>query len=318
MGPDLGTVLAADRAVQRYEKLSEDEKLQLFERVQSYRGLVLNSQKDFEKSFYDVVSWQRPDHNRPRPLTIIKSSYTFSKVIHYMLVYGVDKASAELATPYVSGKAEFEHIRQKETDSTQITTYLLIQYIARKVLLSIDPKKLQPTAEFACAVQEAISGKESSIDGYVNLLDVLNKYGQFVPIEFTLGGMLYSRDETKVSSYAEAETEHTSFASDFKVEFEKMGGGVAYGKAEGTKNLNKTEHQHRNVTIEQIGGIEGTVKDFGKWIESLDIVETWDVATYDKLLPTIALLDEVTLSACIRLIDRFHLDPAVRENGQSN
>ena len=180
----------------RYNLLTDEQKRSIYGNIQVFRGLSI-TKDGFDKTFRDVYSWDGgylPAANAPHVNTELMSSYSFSKVTHDLTVFGSSSTSVNFSSPYASGEAEYKEEHSKSTSDSKVTEYLVTRYVVRKALLQVDTTKLVPTVEFVTALGAAIHGNEDKLDGYYNLIKVLDEWGYYVPQEFTLGGVIYATD----------------------------------------------------------------------------------------------------------------------------
>ncbi len=173
-----------DRIVQSYNQLNDLQKRALFSQIQILRGLTLGPD-GFRQTDNNLYLWRAaPAANKPRAVQEIDNRYTFSKATLELTKYSVDKASVELDTPYGGGSAEYEYEKRKTTTRSKVTEHLLSKFIVRKIELVVQPQDLQIDSRFETAVRNAVVGHENVIDGYADLLDVLNNWGYYVPTRF--------------------------------------------------------------------------------------------------------------------------------------
>ncbi|QQG27841.1 hypothetical protein JFY74_17475 [Pectobacterium carotovorum] len=310
---NIGTAgdIGGDDGVQRYNRMSKADKLALFKNIQIYRGLTVD-QKGFSKTFknlYQLADTYMPEANDPYVLTELQQSYTFTEVTHTMERSGVQSGSISLTTPWGGGETNYKYAQEHSESSSQTNTFMTQRFLSRKIDLSIDDKKLIADKNFVLAVQQAVKGHERSIDGYANLVNVLNEFGWYIPIKYTLGGVLYATKTTAVSKRSEADSDSSEFGASFKMAFDGIGGGAAYNNASGHKSSSGSSHSSEDVTILQIGGHAGTQNDFEKWNDSLNEAITWNVAAYTSMLPSLILLvgiDNQTLSNCHSLLAKYN------------
>ena len=303
----------------RYNLLTDEQKRLIYANIEVFRGLSI-TKDGFDKTFRDVYSWDGsylPAANAPHVNTELMSSYSFSKVTHELTVFGSSSTSVNFSSPYASGEAEYKQEHSKSTSDSKVTEYLVTRYVVRKALLQVDATKLVPTAEFVAALGAAMHGNEDKLDGYYNLIQVLDEWGYYVPQEFTLGGVIYATDSTQISDFSEAESEKEEFSGSFKGEFDGIGGGAAYKQAQGSDQKTTSSTKFQKITMQLIGGQEGTEKDYPAWAKSLDSPIAWSLAEATKLYPTIALLAQVDggprlATAAIRLIERFASYPTAQ------
>lgn len=307
-----GSNLGGDDTVARYNQLRDDQKQAVFGNIEVFRGLGF-TKDGFAKTFNDVYAWKPgylPAADMPRVNTELSSSYSFSKVTHDLTVFGSSSTSVSFSSPYASGEAEFKHEQSKSTSSSKVTEYLVSRYTVRKVALKVDPARLVASPGFVAAVGKAVTGNENSRDGYINLMQVLDNWGYYVPIEFTLGGVIYSSDSTQIDDFSEAESEKQEFSGSFKAEFDGIGGGGAYKEAHGSDSKTTSSTKYQNITLQLIGGKEGTEKDYPAWATSLSPPVSWQLAEAQMLYPSLMLLNatkegRAALGSAITIIDRF-------------
>ena len=313
--------LGGDNSLQRYKSLPDASKLALFntENVDIYKGLTANPQDGFIRTFKPaIVAWHAnnlPNSKLPRVLTSVTTEDSFNEVDKTMNETSTDKASASLTTPYGGGDASFEYAQSHSTSSKEVTQYMIGKYSTRKVALQVERSNLQLTADFEGAILQAAQQPED-IDGIVDVIKVLNDRGWYVPIEFTLGGLLYSTATTKISEYSEASSEKTEFSAGFKAAFDGIGGGASYSHAEGSDKSTTTTTKYNSLQFDQIGGVDAPKDDnFSKvWHDSLKVAINWGVISYDKLFPTVALLSNRRLVRwIIQKLDKYATYDSVKD-----
>jgi hypothetical protein len=300
----------------RYTQLRDDQKRAIFSAIQIFRGLTFD-EDGVSPGFNDLYAWPPgylPVANVPRINTELTSSYSFSKVTSDLHVYGSNSTSVSFSSPYASGEAEFKHEQSKTTTSSKVTEYVVTRYTVRKVILKADPAKLIGSTGFVAAVAKAVTGNEDSRDGYENLMKVLNQWGFYVPVQFTLGGVIYSRDTTEIDDYSLAESQKDEFSGSFKAQFDGIGGGAAYKEAHGSDSTTTSSTKNQNTQLQLIGGKPGTEKDYPAWASSLNQPIAWQLAETQQLYPSLMLLNTSkdgrnALQAAIRIIDRFAAYP---------
>jgi MAC/Perforin domain len=310
--PTGGSAIDTDDGVARYNLLNDDQKRAIFDNIQIFRGLRFTANR-LDKSFKDVCSWESgytPVANRPNVITELISNFAFNKVTSELKTTSSDSTSVNVSSPYGSAEAEYKTEKSKTTSKSTVTEYLTTKYLVRKADLQIDPLRLEVKPDFVAAVKKALKGNERTADGYYNLIAVLNEYGYYVPVEFTLGGAVIGTDQTEISDFSVAESEKKEFNGSFKAEFEGIGGGAAYSNASGTDKTDTKSSKYQNITMQLIGGDPGLEKDYPAWAKTLDKAIKWGLADVSKYWPTLELLardDEgrQLLTTAISLIEKF-------------
>jgi len=288
-----GADIGGGDSVQRYNQLSESSKRALFENIQIRRGLTIDQNGQFTKTFKNLYDWalhQLPEANMPRVLTEMDQTTTFNKESHTLETSGVKKGSVSLSSPWGGGSAEYSEQKSHARTDTSMQQYLSERYLSNKVDLSVAPANLQGSNDFVTAVKDAIKGNENSINGYANLVGVLNQWGWYIPLEFTLGGAIFGTRVEKMTSYDQVDSNTQSFGADFKASFDGIGGGAAYSQSDTTTVKDSGSSGSTSVQLLQIGGKAGTATDFVKWNDSLDPAVNWNTTKFQKLYPSLMLL----------------------------
>ncbi|MCG8640564.1 MAG: hypothetical protein MI862_12565 [Desulfobacterales bacterium] len=311
--------LDPQQAIDNWNNFGDSEKQALFNQIEIYSGLII--QKDgFSRSFSNSipVQWTLDAINSRKPTTISKvtSNYTFSKTTKEMTEKNVQSTSVSFTSPYASAKAEYDHEKQTQHSEEHVTTYLIAKFLVNKIGLQVNTKKMTASDNFMNAVKKAIGEHQNDVNGYYNLINVLDQFGYYVPGTFTLGGALLTQTSTRVNKYSDAETEMEKYSFGFSASFDGIGGGAAYSNADTHSVKTTSSNEYNNQTFQQIGGASGTNNDYPKWVKSLDSAAQWDVASYESLVPTIALIglsQQGVGNACCNLINKFSSYDSVKD-----
>lgn len=311
---DLGQ--SGQRSLQRYDSLSSTQKLSLLQDLQIYKGWTANAQDGFTQTFSNcIVPWHEntlPQALMPRIVTKIRSDFAFTQVEKSLMTSSVDKASVNVTTPYGDANSSFSYAKTNSTKSKDVTEHLIGKFIVQKVNLQVNLANLQLTSDYEDAITNALTSSNQEIDQCANLVEVLNERGYYIPIEFTLGGMLYSSSSTTISDFSQAETEKTDFSVGFKVAIDGIGGGGDYSHSEGRETSTSTSTKYKNLAFDQIGGKPGTQKAYDDWIKSLEAPINWNIISLDKMYPTIALHSNGKVRRyCVQLLQTYSTYPAI-------
>ncbi len=316
--PEVTDPLDPQDGVEHYNDLSDAEKQSLFNNIEIFNGLTFSPEAGFEKSFKKLFTWKSnkfPNAITPRVLTEVKYTSAFSKVTHSLQETSTNSGSVSLNTPYGGSEAEFKHEQSKSTSSTEITEYITGKYLVRKVALQMDLSNYESTIEFNEAIGNALqSSTDNDFKTCIAVLKALNDYGYYVPKQFNVGGALFTSDSTTISEYSESETNIQEFGGSFKSEFNGIGGGASYNNAQGSTQTTTTSDKFQITSFSQVGGRAGTSNDFDEWAKTLDKAIYWGIATFDEMLPSIALLKNAQhMNRVIQLFDKFNSYPGVLE-----
>ncbi len=300
--------IGTDDGVQHYNELSSAQKSSIFSNISIYKGLTLKS-TGFGPTFHKLYTWKNgnfPAVINPHIVTQIDYSYSFSKLVQTMDENSVDKGSVSLDVPFLEASAEFSYEKSKSTSSEKVTEYITGKYTVRKVMAQVDANNIVADPAFEKAVKDAIDSSTNEFNQYYELLTTLNEWGYYIPLEFTLGGALFSSDSTTITEYSEAESQKQEYGGSFKAKFDGIGGGGSYSHAEGSSQSTTQSNKFQITSFSQVGGRAGTSDSYSDWAKSLDKAIYWDVASYDKMYPSLGLLQDAKLqSICIHLMDTY-------------
>lgn len=324
IGKASGSEIEREAGINDYNQLNLNQRKQLFDNIQVFRGLTFSESEGFVKTFKNPYRWAtgyQPEANIPRINTKVSSNYSFSKITHELKNLDTDTASVSLDTPFVNAKSEYTHEKSKNTGSSTVTEYLAARFVVRKVSFQIGRTRLVAEAEFVKDVDNALKKGKNKLEKCCNILDTLNEWGFYIPLNFSLGGSLYSTEETQISDFNSAQTEKEEFSVSFKAAFEKIGGGGEYKKASSETETTSKSNKYKNISINQIGGTPGMTDNYPKWAESLRKAGSWSLVSIEKLYPSLMLLlcaenrekGVQLLGDCLQILDEGCSLPAVRK-----
>ena len=315
---DLSDPLDPEDGVQYYMDLSTTEKLSLFENVQIFNGLTFDPEQGFKKSFKKIYTWKEgkfPDALVPRVLTEVEYKDAYSKITHSLQETNTNSGSVSLAGPTVGGEAEFKFEQSKNQSSSEVTQYITGKFLVRKVALQVDLDNYKASDDFNDAINEALQKySDNDFKTCKAVVEVLNEYGYYIPQEYNLGGALFSSDSTTITEYSESETNKQEFGGSFKAAFTSIGGGASYNNASGSTETTTETDKFQITSLLQVGGRAGTSNDYSEWAKTLDKAIYWGVATFDEMLPSVAILSNVAnMNKIISLFDKYSSYPGIVE-----
>lgn len=304
-------------------EMSYAQKNNLFESINAFRGFLFSEEKGIERGFKDLYFWENgylPEYVRPHINTLQRTVHSFTKVTHTLKKMNIDTSDISVNASFASAESEYKHEQSCAVSQSEIKEYLLAQFIIRKATFNIDTSAIHPTDDFIQSIIEAVNNNEDDFTKASSLVNVLNELGYYIPITFTLGGLLYSETETLISEYEAAEMERKNFSASFKAAFDSIGGGGMYAGTWETETSESTSTKYDNTVIYQIGGTEGLNNNYSKWAVSLYEAKTWDIVECSSLYPSILLLNNLTekqqyanglLMQCLRLLNTISVTPAI-------
>lgn len=261
------------------------------------------------KKLFKFANNYVPSANNPNQLLDSEELYTFTDESHSMQCSGVNSASISLSTPWVSAGVNYDHAKSNSSSRGTVRSYYTKRFLFNKAHLSTDPGQLIIDNEFAQQIKRAVSGHERSISGYENLVGVLNNYGWYIPLEYTLGGAIYSTKSSLVSNINQAREESRTFGGNVSAQFMNIGGGASYSNTQQNASSHNRSTNNERITFKQIGGSTFSENNYAGWENSLKNPSNWRIIRYTSFLPSLMLLhgtDNAKLSICLRLLTKYN------------
>lgn len=181
--------------------------------------------------------------------------------------------------------------------------------------MSADSNKMIIEGDFAQALINAVSGREYSINGYQHLVEVLNTYGWYVPVQYTFGGAIYSTKISEVDSFEKANSEKTSFSAEVGASFSVFGGKAQAGTNSTNESSGSGTQKSETVKFKQLGGKRIGENSISEWEASLNEPKYWNIIRYTSFLPSLMLLHgqyNRTLSTALKLLTKYNSYAEVR------
>ncbi|MGD1703322.1 MAC/perforin domain-containing protein [Dapis sp. BLCC M229] len=188
-------------------------------------------------------------------------------------------------------------------------SYLLAEYVRPKLILSVDLDNIKLKDDFKKKVENALDQDEWS--SFIELNHLLNEYGYFVPLEFTIGGKICAQTEVNSQISANSQT-YASFESAFASKlnlFSSEGSGEGKTSAKSEMKSSQNMFSESDIELEFYGGIGAAAINPLGWIHSLNSYKTWQVIKYGNLVPIICFFDPKLRSKAIRAFVRYSYYP---------
>lgn len=259
--------------------------------VQVTKGLSLSADEGLFKTTHDAIVplTQVPSSDKPRINSSVTTNAYFSKYAESVATSSTNGGSLSADTPFGGGEASFEHAQSHSSSHSEVSTYFVGTYNVNKVVVELDKSNLQLTQDFYNALLAAAEIKDAP-SAFVGIVEALNKYGWYVPIELTLGGVLFTKETTKVKTWSEASSQSNTFAASFKASFDGIGGGGAYKHSDKHKTHTGGAKGSDTLSFTAIGGKPADANNYPKWAASLEPASAWNVSSYATLISPIVLL----------------------------
>lgn len=298
--------------VQYFDEMSFDQKCILLSEkyCNIYNGLTIKDGhfKLTDRKLYKFDETYVPTALNPSPNIESEELLTFSEDTFSLQCNGVISESIPLTKPWRTAHATYEYVKIY-SPADKIRSYYTKRFLYYKVHLSTDIDKLIVDEDFVQAIKNAVSGRERSINGYQHLVEVLNTYGWYIPIQYTLGGAIYSTKMSEVYTFEEAETEKRIFSAEVEASYSFIKGGTKFENNTTNDSSKKNCQKSDGVTFKQLGGDRFSENNFSEWETSLKEPKNWNIIRYNSFLPSLMLLrgkENGTLSDSLKLLTKYN------------
>lgn len=190
----------------------------------------------------------------------------------------------------VSAGFSWAKSKSKKTTDNQYSKTLLARYLYPRCDVFLSPKDLEPTPDFAAAVEEIRNTKS-----IVALRKLHQDFGQLFCKNVTLGGRLSSTKTIQATSTQTEEMEKQEFKINFG--YATKADGTAIGvpvqasvgaKLEHSSGYTESKNTTEKNTFEQIffeanGGDTILANNPGKWAATVGSPENWRVVNREQL-----------------------------------
>jgi MAC/Perforin domain len=306
----------------KWSTLTEDEKRYVFSRKQLGSAIIFSktvgSELDRASSSYKAVTINVAEPGVTEQQLNAKSSFqmTYSQMVHELRKRGMTSASASVGAKGVAVKGGFSTSNVEFSQADRTNAYMSQLVYKPAVKLDFKSEHIQATEAFKNAIKAAVEQTNRddpypSRTRYYALLDVLKKYGHFIPTEFMLGGAFVIEEVKSVDKAAKIDEQSTSFSAGVGAEVNGVTAAVEAGNTTELKRRTTSLATKQSVTISQIGGDTGAFSsdDPSPWLQSLRYSPNWSVIEYSGLTPTIQYLPPDLLRECLALIKAHWADP---------
>jgi len=263
----------------------------LNEVAQVVKGLSLSADKGLYKVTYDalkpIVSGKSEwTSSIPRIQSSITTNSYFSKYASSIATSSSNGGSLSVDTPYGGGSVSYAHAQSHNSGKSTVSSYSVGTYNVNKVDVALDQSKLKLTDDFSTALSTAISLPDAPSQ-FIGVIQALNKYGWYVPVEVMLGGVLLTSEESQSTSWSESQSTTDTFGASFKASFDGIGGGAAYKHSNTSKTSSSGSNGTSSLSFTAIGGAAADSNNFTKWAKSLEPVSAWSTSEYKSMVPSL-------------------------------
>lgn len=301
--------------------LTANQQIDLLRKCQLNRGIIF-FKDGIKKSYEELFSWKTiPSMSVPRENTNEESAYSFLKVTRDLNLLASNRATLALDTPFINVDSEYKYSKEQSSSRNEVTEYLMQKYEVLKATFTFDPNALIVNDKFILEINNAYNNGKNETEKICYLIDALNKWGMYIPIQVTVGGALYSYEETNISEFSQATKEINDFSIAVKAEYGSYGGSTGYDQGSETSGSQSVSHKYKNLVIKQIGGQPGcNKKDFLP--NTLSNAMHWEIVNIEEFYPSLLLLlnteessvrNKVLLANCLELFKQYFYIPVVKK-----
>lgn len=291
-----GCAVRENMTFEEYMRAGNDEKIAFFRQSQITHGITV-ADNGFVRSFRHMYTLQEPPLTaRETVNTKMESSYAFSETTRNMNLMSSDRASISFHAPYVNAKAEYEHEKSKSVSTAKIKEYLLSKFIVSQASFAVDPSRIAVNMDFFNDVSAAVYSDRPAHQRTADLVMVLNRWGFYIPLEFAMGGALYTSDEKQITEFKQTQRDQENFSAAADAAFCGFGGGFDYSGSSQKEEEEYEKEEFKNLTVSQIGGTPGKIESKTDFADSLKDMAVWEMVDIRKFYPSIMLLRNVKVN----------------------
>ncbi|MCG8640566.1 MAG: hypothetical protein MI862_12575 [Desulfobacterales bacterium] len=285
-------------AVTAWAQLGTSLRQELVKQTGLRRGLVIHEFGGVGRSSQVPVSWDLDALSFGKPSSMVETitQFSLSEIARDLAIMGVREAHLPLFASWYGPKSEDEYQKKRAKYDNPLKAFLLGKHYVKKVVVNVAVEQMRPTPQFMDVLGQAVGQLQDSLAGYENLIKVFNLFGYYIASQVTLGGALFQQTDIKFRQWCEIRSSFKSFSAEFQHTLANIGTCALYrsGKAP--------------FPLFQMGGVKNTHGHYGRWIHGLEDAYHWVVITYEKCLPTLALIGQQDMAmgnACFNLLNKY-------------
>lgn len=303
-----------DTAADTYSDLSQAQKCRVLTNAGVLHGISFDPERGYKRGFSPAADFEAgyfPPAAVPHVNTATSVITRFDKTEHEIAVAGIDSSTLSIQSKEIGSETQFKNETSSTSKSSRVDEYMSARYIVRKVEMEIDPDQLTPNPKLIADLRNAVLSNTDTVTGCCNVLRVLNQWGYYLPLSFSLGGVLYSTDIKTVTEFSQIEKNNQEFRQTFNCMIDGISGKAEAGHTSESSESSSSNHKRGALLIQQIGGASGKIistTDYSAWATSLDKADTWGMAEVTHMLPMLVLVmneDYSLASRCINLLNRY-------------
>jgi hypothetical protein len=224
----------------------------------------------------------------------------WEKQTYKMLAKDV-KASIGIPIPQLSAtlgvSARYQETSESVTQVKETRLFMVSQRVIKKVKVVLKEDNIEITEEF----KQRIEGANELIE----LRQVFEKYGYFVPTTYLIGGKIVAEKTETFSGTLDRKALASKFQAGVSLDLDKAGfkasasGGYSREEQDQSSEISSITASQISMTLK--GGDEALRNDGTQWISSLTL-DRWQVIGYEDLVPVINFLDAALKKKCEKIL----------------
>ena len=284
-----------------YDALKGDDKRRLLEQCNVFRGLLYKDGKvawSFNTAIKsDSPPWELVLARTPQDSYYNTELFTFSKKELDIRSSISGSLSGSYSGVGWGGSIEASAGKSDAKSEQSSTMYGYAETIVPKLELRLSDSIRAHLAPDLSTSLKALSDK-SSFDDYDKLKQLFEAWGAYIPLEFVIGGKLYTSERQTVTDKAQQSKVELSLRAAVKGPFLAVSASISANSTESSKE----SEQAKSALLQATGGDPGLVSELSKWTASLGPFATWRTCRLSRLVPIYQFADEGAQAKIFRIL----------------
>lgn len=272
------------------------------------RGMTVNIGKGkWEMTMQTVAEFREshlgPMERIPETEVLFESNYTSSRAVFERKVDGINEAHLSVSSPFVSVETSVAQSNSDQHSSSSSIVYSVARVVRRKKEIEIEVRNLRPSEQFKVDLYNIVIDRSSSLQRARNLVELLNKYGWYVPTRYIMGGAFIMHSSTSTSSTTDIAKWSLEIKAKLEGSYSVVSASVGGSHKDSTSTTNTRESESRNEEKTSIGA-NGAL-DVETFLKNVENSDNWKIVQYVDFYPTLLLLQDNSpwiLTECIKLL----------------
>lgn len=274
------------------------------------KGLFVDSHTGrFKLGIYSPVIFDKtyqPVEELPTPSIVINKDIIETVRTTESTEFSQNGVSAEISSFILSVKTEYLKRKTITSNGSIKTSNAVVSLLNKKIGLFMDESKIDLDPSFIKVLYSIVDNEDSSsYDRTKLVVNVLNRYGWYVPNQFTLGGRLDVVKSLNESSTSNKTKELQDLEMKLQAAYGALSGSVGASSKKGSSSVNTASFFSSNERVTST--VDGAM-DIASFMENVQVKENWRIITLDNIVPTCRFLlrNHAELFAEIRLMIISH------------